>query len=122
MPPTAFHSFSPASTVYHWFIWLPDEGVFATINRFLLMHEGERTGRDASRSAPVIESQTVNTSEAGGERSYDAGKNRRPRAARHGRYRRGPHFRRTAERSRNGWHRAPARQAVFSEQLVHMTG
>ena len=64
----------PKSTVYRWFAAWRDGGVFEALNHALLMIDRERSGRPASPSACIIDSQSVKTNEAGGPRGYDAGK------------------------------------------------
>jgi transposase len=66
--------FPPATTVYRWFMRLREDRVFETINHHLLMRDRERTGREASPTAAVIDSQSVKSTEAGGPRGYDTGK------------------------------------------------
>ena len=66
--------FAPRQTVYAWFATLRDGGVWQSINHHLIMLDRERTGREASPTAAVIDSQSAKTTEAGGVRGYDAGK------------------------------------------------
>jgi transposase len=68
-------SFPPWRTVYRWFARLRDAGTWQTINHHLVMSDRERGGRDASPTAAVIDSQSIKTTESGGEqRGYDGGK------------------------------------------------
>lgn len=64
----------PKSTVFGYFCRFRDEGVFDRINHRLVMMDRERVGREASPSAVVIDSRSVETTEPGGPRGYDAGK------------------------------------------------
>lgn len=66
--------FPPWQTVYRWFARLRDEAVFEKINHALVMADRVRTGREASPTAAVLDSQSVKTTESGGPRGYDAGK------------------------------------------------
>ena len=67
-------SFPPPTTVYRWFSFLRDSGCWQAINHYLVMLDRERTGRSASPTAAVLDSQSVRTAEAGGPRGYDTGK------------------------------------------------
>lgn len=61
--------FPPVSTVRRWFYQWRDNGLWLSLNHALLL-----IGREASPSAGVIDSQSVNATESGGPYAYDPGK------------------------------------------------
>ena len=66
--------FPPVSTVRCWFYLWRDNRLWLSLNHALLLIGREATGRDASASVGVIDSQSVKTTQSGGPRGYDAGK------------------------------------------------
>lgn len=68
------HDLPPWRTVYHYFWSWRREGIWQKIHDTLRQRVREAAGREANPSAAILDSQSVRTSEAGGPRGYDAGK------------------------------------------------
>jgi transposase len=62
------HDLPPWQTVYYYLRRWQREGVWDRIHHILLMADRERTGRDASPTAAILDSQSVRTADQKGDR------------------------------------------------------
>jgi transposase len=69
------HDLPPWQTVYYYLRRWQREGVWDRMHQTLVMADRERSGREASPTAAILDSQSVKTADQkGGSKGYDAGK------------------------------------------------